>query len=422
MRSAWLVGVSIAVAGCASDPAEEAAWTDGKADGASAVGIAATHLAVDLAVRTGVATLELESDGNVELDAAGLSIERVSDDTGERTHAIVDGKLRVATVKGPLVIAYGFDERPNMGYFLDGLLVNGSTVTYPYFCGNLFPCHSHPSDGTRFTLTLDGVPSGATAVYPAEIATDAPSSQLAWAIGDYTKRHLGTTAAGTSLSVYWLPGNHLAQINGTEHLVAAFDWLERTIGPYPYGTDVATVDVGWRTGHPGSRGHHPYFHVSSVSFGNERTHLAAAAAGWFGDAIRPRCWEDLVLVHGTTSYLVARAIGKVIGAAAEEEVWDDYKSHLIGSAAGDGAPAWPTGCNVTDPLWGRMLLDQGAFFYKAVAAEVGADQLDAVLAKFYQANVGRAAGMQDMLDLIEAETGFDPAQLAQRHLRVRSTL
>jgi aminopeptidase N len=48
-----------------------------------------------------------------------------------------------------------------------------------------------------------------------------------------------------------------------------------------------------------------------------------------------------------------------------------------------------------------------------VAEEVGAETLDGLLSSFYQANVGQAAGMQDMLDAIAEQTGFDPSELAQ---------
>jgi len=60
---------------------------------------------------------------------------------------------------------------------------------------------------------------------------------------------------------------------------------------------------------------------------------------------------------------------------------------------------------------------KGAFFYKAVAAEVGVEALDKVLADFYAEHVGQAAHMQDMIDAIESDTGFDPMPLAEAWLR-----
>ena len=175
MRGSWLI--VLALSGCAAedfvaDPGD-ATWTDGgdKADGTTAVNVAATHLDVHLADHTAVATIDLEHDGNVELEASGLTIDKVHDDRGNRHFTKTSaGKLRVANVRGPLVVEYSFTVHDNA----DGLLAGGSTVIWPYFCGNLFPCHSQPADGTTFTLALDGVPSGATAVYPPAIAAEAP--------------------------------------------------------------------------------------------------------------------------------------------------------------------------------------------------------------------------------------------------------
>src|SRR6185503_6869098 len=120
----------------------------------------------------------------------------------------VSGKLRVSNVRGALVVEYTFDQHMNT----KKLLPNGSTVSWPYYCNNLFPYHSHPSDGTTFTLNLDGIPSTKTAIYPEEITAESPSYMLAWAVGAYTKRELGTTTAGTKVSTAWLPGGQTAAL------------------------------------------------------------------------------------------------------------------------------------------------------------------------------------------------------------------
>src|SRR5262249_20747325 len=161
---------------------------------------------------------------------------------------------------------------------------------WPYFCGNLFPCHSRPADGTTFTLSLGDVPAGSTAVYPHEIAEEAPPYMLAFAVGGYAKQTLGQTANGTQVSVYWLPGRKTAELAGTKHLAKIFDWYERTLGPYAFGDDVAAVSVVWGEGLFGGMEHHPYWHVAKDAMDDEETHAHEAAHGWFGDAIRLRCW------------------------------------------------------------------------------------------------------------------------------------
>jgi aminopeptidase N len=62
---------------------------------------------------------------------------------------------------------------------------------------------------------------------------------------------------------------------------------------------------------------------------------------------------------------------------------------------------------------------QGAFFYKDVAAQIGADKLDQIIGDFYKAHRNKAAGMQDMIDAIKAASGFDPTPIAQARLRKR---
>jgi aminopeptidase N len=422
MRDRWLIALLlVAAAGCAAEPggdgADDEDWLDGKADGASAVNVKATSLDVDLAAKTAVATIELEKNGNVALEAGGLTITDVTDDRGHRRYTITKGSLRVSNVRGPLVVTYGFAQHD----MADGLLPGGSTVVWPYFCGNLFPCHSQPADGTTFALTLDGVPAGKTAVYPETIDAESPPYMLALAVGAYGKAQLGTTAAGTKVAVYWLPNGETAARAGTKNLVKVFDWYEKTLGAYAFGNEVASVSVVWGEGLYGGMEHHPYWHVAKDAMNDELTHAHEAAHGWFGDGVRLRCWEDFVLSEGTVSYLSARALEKVAGAAMGTKVWAAYKTDLDDAIAEGGAPAWPKGCNqidiIKDKLFTNLPYMQGAFFYKDVAAKVGADVLDGVIGRFYLAHENQPAGMQDMVDAIKRETGFDPSAIVAARLR-----
>src|SRR5262249_26454179 len=148
----------------------------------------------------------------------------------------------------------------------------------PYFCGNLFPCHSDPADGTTFELALSD-PHG-VAVYPTTIPAPAPSYQIAWAVGAYTEMPVGTTTAGTAISVFGLPGQDAAAVAGTKDLVAAFDWLETTLGPYTFGPKYASVAVDWPAGQLGGMEHHPYSHIASTAIDDEETNVHEAAHGW----------------------------------------------------------------------------------------------------------------------------------------------
>jgi len=419
MRARWLL--SLLLASCAIDPGtgdvDDQDWLDGKGDGESAVDIAATHLDVDLATKTATATIELEKNGNVELEVGGLAISDVTDHRGHRHYAITDsGKLRVSSVQGPLVVSYGFSQHD----MADGLLPGGATVIWPYFCGNLFPCHSRPADGTTFSLSIDGVPEGKQAIYPATIDAESPPYMIAWAVGAYTRIDLGTTDAGTRVFTDYLPNGKTAAVAGTKHLVKVFDWYEKNLGPYSFGNEVGSVSVVWGEGLYGGMEHHPYWHIAKDAMNDELTHAHEAAHGWFGDGVRLRCWEDFVLSEGTVSYISARALS-VIDPSQETALWDEYQSELDDAIAEGGAPAWPEGCNqidiIKDNLFTNLPYMEGAFFYKDVAAQVGADVLDGVIGRFYVAHKNRPARMQDMIDAIKADTGFDPTPIAQARLR-----
>jgi aminopeptidase N len=295
---------------------------------------------------------------------------------------------------------------------------DGFTLLWPYYCGNLFPCRSNPADGTTFTLALTGVPAGQVAVYPAAIATEAPSYQIAWAHGAYEQLDLGTTAAGTHLSAWHRATEAAAAMTGTRNLHAAFEWFETTLGPYRFGTEAGSVAVSWGAGAFGGMEHHPMWHVASGAMSDEETHVHEAAHGWFGDGIRIGCWEDFVLSEGTVTYLAGRALD-VVAPAAGMAIWDGYQNELAGIAPGD--PVWPDSCGVVDVLDDGLFSTapylRGAFFYRAVALRVGAAALDTALAAFYAEYAGRAARMTDMLRVIGESTGFDPTACAQMWLR-----
>ena len=305
-----------------------------------------------------------------------------------------------------------------------GISKNGYTLIWPYYCGNMFPCHSAPSDGTPFTLAVNGVPAGQMAVFPAAIPSDAPAYQIAWSIDAYTEMDLGATTAGTQISVWYRSGEQAAATTGTQHLVAAFDWMEKTLGPYRFGNHYGSVSVNWPRGAFGGMEHHPFSHIASAAIGDEETNVHEAAHGWFGDGIRIQCWEDFVLSEGTVSYLAGRALD-VVAPSVGASVWSNYMSQLQSSVTAT-EPVWPQSCGVVDVIKDNLFSQapymRGAFFYKGVADKVGADKLDVALATFFQAHAGQTGTMQEMLDTIHAVTGYDPTACAQTWLEDMTTV
>ena len=396
--------------------------------------VTATALAFDLGAKTATATLTLapSEQPGATLESGDLVIQSVTDATGGAVafaDAVTDpgagsggGDVKSALTLGlpassdPSTVTVAYTWAFHEGF--TGISQKGFTLNWPYFCGNMFPCHSDPTDGTTFTLALAGVPGGKLAVFPATIPTAAPAYQLAWSIDAYTELPLGTTTAGTAVSIWYRP-NELAraQTGGTD-LVAAFDWLEKTLGPYRFGSHVGSVSVAWPAGAYGGMEHHPFWHVAAAALNDENTHVHEASHGWYGDGIRLACWEDFVLSEGTVSYLAARALD-VVAPAQGQKSWDDYAGQLGSVAATD--PVWPDSCGAVDVIKDNLFTNapymRGAFFYRAVALKVGADQLDAALHTFYMAHQGQPAKMADMLTTIHDVTGFDPTACATAWLR-----
>jgi len=106
---------------------------------------------------------------------------------------------------------------------------------------------------------------------------------------------------------------------------------------------------------------------------------------------------------------------------AGNALWTSYRQRLNEAVAAGNTPAWPEGCNGIDilrhPLWSDIPYMKGAFFLRAVEQQVGRPALDRALSTFYLVGRGSALGVQDLLDTIQAETGFDPNALADAWLR-----
>jgi hypothetical protein len=384
-----------------------------------------TDLVLDLEGLSGRALITAGPSDFIELSVGGLSSIRVTDALGVDVPAeATEGVLRLPgrrDAETTYVFEYDFAPRAS-GTHAGWVPDSGYTLLWPYFCENLFPCDPSPRDGTRFSLRVEGVPSGQMAIYPPRIATPAPSYMLAVAVGEYRFEHLGTTTGGTDVGVYYFPGDEVSAHEGVDALVQVIDFYERTYGPYLFGDEIASVAVSWGTAGLGGMEHHPFFHVARPSMASPVVQAHEAAHGWFGNGVRIRCWEDFVLSEGVATYLAGRALASVLGPTAEAEVWDGYAADLGNAVSRGDTEAWPTGCGeidiLTHPVWSSIPYAKGAFFLRAVEREVGAEALDTVLARLYQRHGGAdAASMSDLIAAIEGETGFDTSALTATWLR-----
>ncbi len=372
-----------------------------------------TDLAFDVTTREATATVTFAGDtsGTASLNVGDLTIGSVRSGATELLTSRTSDRLDIGVPDdgNPIAVTidYSFGVHDNFSGYMSG----GSTLIWPYWCGNLFPCNPDPADGVAFTISVTGVPDGATAVYPDTIPAEAPSYMVAFAVGDYTYLELGTTGAGTEVGAYYLPGGEADAISGTDFLVEYVDFLERTYGDYTFGSKIAAVAVEWGPGALGGMEHHPFFHIAGGAMDNREFQAHEAAHGWYGNGVRIACWEDFVLSEGVTQYLTVRAIEDAEGAAVAGALWDTLQTRLTNAVASGDTRAYPQGCNqidiLNDPLWSRIPYEKGAFFLRAVEQRVGRASLDLALAKFYAENVGQPRHMSDLLDLIETETGMD---------------
>jgi hypothetical protein len=384
-----------------------------------------TSLRVDVTTLDATAVIRLAPSATTgaSFEVGDLDLRAVYDAHGPLQHRRGGAQLDLGIAAGesPVDVTIEYTYRYHTGF--QGASMSGYTLTWPYYCGNLFPCKSDPADGMTFDLEVTGVTGdGYTAVYPASIPTEAPSYMLAWTVGEYSRIDLGATEAGTQVAVWHFPGRADKATAGTEHLVEAVDWLEQTYGDYPFGDTLGVVEVGWGAGMYGGMEHHPIWHVSMDALSNDETNVHEAVHGWFGNGVRIRCWEDFVLSEGPADYLAARALTAVAGALVGSQIWSDLEARLDAlQASGDNKVAWPASCGevdiLADGLFGEAPYVKGALFLRAVERRVGVAAFDAALAAFLAAHLGQAAGMQDLLDTIEAETGYDPTACADAWLR-----
>jgi len=422
MRSVVVIVVALGCAGKSVPPDAPDAGLSPTANPARE--IVDTTLAFDVTARSATATITFgaSTDPGATLEVGDLAFDRIDLDGATLDSALADGKLDLALPASDASVAVTFQYHYQAHEGFTGASASGFTFLWPYYCGNLFPCHSDPADGTTFSVDLAGIPPGKTAIFPASIPSQAPSYQVAWAIDDFSELPLGATTAGTQVSL-WHRANELATAQqGGANLVAVFDWYEKTLGAYRFGNQVGGVSISWPLGAFGGMEHHPLWHVSRGSFGSEETQAHEAAHGWFGDGIRIACWEDFVLSEGTVSYLAGRAL-EVVAPSVGAAVWTTYANQL--AQISGTAKVWPDGCNsidiLQDDLYTNAPYMRGAFFYRALADKLGAGVIDNVLATFYAEHAGKAARMSDMLATIQSVTGYDPTACAETWLHSTTT-
>jgi len=395
--------------------------------------ILSMDLDVDLSTDTAVATLTLapsQSTG-ATFEAQGLTVTSVTKLDGSPLDFQQWGgglHVGVPTEEPTLVVAYEIARTTGF----DGLHDDGFTYIWPNYCGNLFPCHSSPADGLTYTLSVNGAPDGQIVQHASGSEMDVPSYAIGWNTRSESRTALvlsiyrpdegsldSNTEYGTRITAYSLSPNYnfTQMVAGTRGLMSSFEWLESQLGPSPQGPDLQVHEVDYPSSERPGIETAPYWHLDSSVTSSRQTHVHESIHGWFGNGVRMRCWEDFVMSEGATTYLAALAFGHVDGEAATLDEFVAYRNELNSWMTAPDIPkvAWPGGCNdidiIEDGMYTGIPYFKGALFLKAVEDEVGREPVVAALATFVNAHLGEAAGMQDLIDVLEAETDIDPAVL-----------
>ena len=206
--------------------------------------------------------------------------------------------------------------------------------------------------------------------------TEAPAYQVAWAIDEYTQLDLGTTTAGTKISVWYrsaVAGEDAKAMTGTQHLVAAFDWLEQTLGPYRFGDHFGSISVGWPAGAFGGMEHHPFVHIGASAIAERGDQRPRGVARLVRRRHPHPVLGGLRALRGHGQLPRRRARSTSSRRASVRSVWSSYASQL--QVIGGRLPVWPQSCGQIDVLKDNLFTQapymRGAFFYKGIADKLG---------------------------------------------------
>ncbi len=310
-------------------------------------------------------------------------------------------------------IDYRFVEQPSHHDGAHKGFAAGRTSTWPYFCGNVFPCQPSPDADATFHLRVTG---GGSAI-ATDLSTPIPPYAAAFAIGGFHREWLGVTHAGTTIDLFRL-GTGDEVFRDLASVVPAFAWMETHVGPWSFGANVGPVLAP----DTGGMEHVPFWHVGDDRVGDSTVAVHEAIHGWFGNGVRLRCFEDFVLSEGTTEYLTVRVL-RELGDPAGDGEWAADLDELDAAMARDDLEkrAWrPETCGVFDVGRHYSVIPyvKGALFYTALERRIGFPRLVVALREFYVAHSLHAASMREMIDaLAEAAPEIDVESCATAWLR-----
>jgi aminopeptidase N len=392
-------------------------------------GAAVSHVSLDLTPDFGSRTLHATARLTVDrepaatelvLDTSGLTIERVTDATGQdlgwRLGDVDDVLGAPLTVTlppgvGTVVVEYATARDAGALQWLEPEQTAGKELPFLFTQGQAILTRSwvptQDSPGIRQTYDASvHVPAGMRAVMSAVESTNAddvdaggrrvqrfrldqpvPPYLFALAVGD-----LAFEAIGSRTGVYAEPSvvrDAAEEFGEVDAMVAA---AERLYGPYRWGRfDLLVMPPSFPFG--GMENPTLTFATPTVLAGDRSLVSLVAhelAHSWSGNLVTNATWDDFWLNEGFTSYIEARIMEEVRGPAYADMLRQLGRQDLAEAMEEVGGPA-SRDTHLRLDLAGRdpdegmtnVAYDKGAAFLQLVESVVGRERLDAWLRAYF---------------------------------------
>lgn len=284
-----------------------------------------------------------------------------------------------------------------------------STLQEPYGAFTWYAVNDQPADKALydFTLTVDApwqgvangeltrsTKTGGRTTNRWHLAEPASSYLVTVAFGDYQRTDL-ESASGVPIQV-WAPADGEALPGGTGTAPEAIDWLEKSLGPYPFdtfGIVVVDNDSGMETQTMVTLGDTPYSLSPEVV-------VHEAAHHWYGDTVTPADWSDVWMNEGMAMYLQGMWEAEQEGVPVAEKM-DEWADFEVSLRAGSGPPA------AYDPKqFGDGNIYYGpALMWQELREQIGDRRFFQVLREWPAAQENGNADREEYWDWIEETTG-----------------